>query len=277
MAIGLLVVFTVAIAVNIARGRRPDCRCFGKMHRATTGERALLRNAILIAVAGIVVADAWSQPAESAWNVLFDRAVGWVLVAVVAAAFLAVLIVRSDLVASRLRAIGWVRRLYKVTIVPVRARILAAIARRRVAHGKARQGPAIGSVAKYFMLPVVGGEVDRDSLLEPNRPVLLVFVDPASGNWDELLSDVADWRARHSARLNVAVVSRGTAKENAQRINGHGPVLLQNHREMLEAYKVDAFPTAVLIGPDARVAAVAVGERDRIRELVAQTVSEPQT
>ena len=36
-ALALLLVFVAGISVNLARGRRPDCHCFGQLHSAPAG------------------------------------------------------------------------------------------------------------------------------------------------------------------------------------------------------------------------------------------------
>lgn len=51
MALGLLVVFTVLIALRLAQGRRPPCACFGAMTAKPIGAGHLIRNAVFIAVA----------------------------------------------------------------------------------------------------------------------------------------------------------------------------------------------------------------------------------
>jgi uncharacterized membrane protein YphA (DoxX/SURF4 family) len=54
-ALALLATFTAAIGLNMALGRRPDCRCFGPLHIATIGWRALSRNLLLIVLAGVIL------------------------------------------------------------------------------------------------------------------------------------------------------------------------------------------------------------------------------
>src|SRR3712207_2888226 len=54
-ALGLLGLFTVGIGANLARGRRPECRCFGQLHSAPAGWSTLLRNGALAVVAAFVV------------------------------------------------------------------------------------------------------------------------------------------------------------------------------------------------------------------------------
>ena len=53
-ALGLLL-FEVGISVNLARGRKPDCHCFGQLHSAPAGWKTLARNGVLAAIAGFVL------------------------------------------------------------------------------------------------------------------------------------------------------------------------------------------------------------------------------
>src|SRR6266446_5527282 len=46
---------TLAVGLNMAAGRRPDCRCFGSLHVATIGWRVLSRNLLLMALAAVVL------------------------------------------------------------------------------------------------------------------------------------------------------------------------------------------------------------------------------
>ena len=51
VALGVLVVFTVLIAVRLAQGRRPACACFGSVSAQPIGPMHLVRNGFFIAVA----------------------------------------------------------------------------------------------------------------------------------------------------------------------------------------------------------------------------------
>src|SRR3712207_6619604 len=64
-ALGLLLLFIAGIAINLARGRSPDCHCFGQLHSAPVGSSTLLRNVALAAVASFVVWQARSDPGPS--------------------------------------------------------------------------------------------------------------------------------------------------------------------------------------------------------------------
>jgi hypothetical protein len=72
-ALVLLLVFVVAIAANLMRGNRPECRCFGQLSSKPLGWRTLGRTGLLAAVAAMVVvagrgsagasvAEAWTVP-----------------------------------------------------------------------------------------------------------------------------------------------------------------------------------------------------------------------
>jgi uncharacterized membrane protein YphA (DoxX/SURF4 family) len=54
----LLGVFNVAVALSLARGRRPNCHCFGRVRSETVSSRTLVRNGVLMAVALFVLARA---------------------------------------------------------------------------------------------------------------------------------------------------------------------------------------------------------------------------
>src|SRR4028118_1258148 len=52
-ALALLLLFVAGIGANLARGRKPDCHCFGQLHSSPAGWSTLLRNGMLAAVAGL--------------------------------------------------------------------------------------------------------------------------------------------------------------------------------------------------------------------------------
>jgi uncharacterized membrane protein YphA (DoxX/SURF4 family) len=55
VALFLLVVFTVLVARNVARGRRPPCLCFGQSSGSPMGPGTVVRNLLLMAPAIVVV------------------------------------------------------------------------------------------------------------------------------------------------------------------------------------------------------------------------------
>src|SRR5690349_7536129 len=45
-ALALLLIFVTGIGYNLARGRTPDCHCFGQLHSAPAGWSTLIRNLV---------------------------------------------------------------------------------------------------------------------------------------------------------------------------------------------------------------------------------------
>src|SRR5215213_11281842 len=69
-AVGLLVLFVVGISINLARGKKPDCHCFGQLHSAPAGWKTLARNGVLAAVAGFILLAGYeggTGPSAVAW------------------------------------------------------------------------------------------------------------------------------------------------------------------------------------------------------------------
>ena len=55
-ALVLLVSFTVVVATQLARGRRPPCACFGQLSARPIGPATLVRNLVLVALAAVGLA-----------------------------------------------------------------------------------------------------------------------------------------------------------------------------------------------------------------------------
>src|SRR5215203_3550116 len=58
-ALALLLVFIVGIGLNLARGHKPDCHCFGQLHSAPAGWKTLARNGALATLAGFLAWRGW--------------------------------------------------------------------------------------------------------------------------------------------------------------------------------------------------------------------------
>ena len=60
-ALGLLLLFVMGISINLARGKKPECHCFGQLHSAPAGWKTLARNGVLAAVAGFVLWEGYDR------------------------------------------------------------------------------------------------------------------------------------------------------------------------------------------------------------------------
>jgi methylamine dehydrogenase accessory protein MauD len=274
-ALALLLLFIVGIGINLARGRKPDCRCFGQLHSAPVGWRTLGRNGVLAVVAGVVV---W-QGKEGAG----PSVVGW-LGALSTVQLLA--LIGGLLVLGLLAAEGWllVHLLHQNGRILVRLEALEGrlVSGEGAAHAQdgAQQAPGlpVGAEAPTFNLQGLYGEtLTLEALRAPGRPVLLLFTDPNCGPCTAMLPEIGRWQQEYAEKLTISLISRGTPEENRTRSSEHGlvNVLLQEDWEVGEAYQAYGTPSAVIVGPDGEVGSPVAGGSVAIESLVARTVGAP--
>lgn len=260
-ALVLLLLFTVGIGANLARGRRPSCRCFGQLRSEPTSWKTLVRNGLLAAVAVFVV---WwgsdgAGPSAVGWLAELSAAQGAVLIGGLAV---------SGVVAAQWWLLLHLLRRYGLLLGRVEA----------LEGEETLEGLPVGEVAPDFALPGLHGEaLTLESLRAPERPLVLLFVDPDCDPCKELFPDVGHWQAEHSDKLSVAFVSRGEPEENSTMALEHDltDVLLQEDWEVGSAYQVDGTPSAVLVRPDGTIGGSALEGVDDVRDFLARTVEEP--
>lgn len=268
-ALVLLLTFTGGIGVNLARGRKPECHCFGQLHSRPVGWRTLVRNVLFAACAGFIVWRGRGNPGPGVLEVVGNWTGGHpvtlifaivVLVALAAGGWLIFhllrqhgrLLLRIDNLEFRLNASG-------IAIDPTPTQVAA--------------GLPVGSPAPSFELPLLSGErLTLDALRKGGKPVLLIFSDPNCTPCDALLPEVAFWERKYASDLTLALVSRGTVEANRAKASARGlkNVLIQQDREVAEKYRAEATPSAVLIHPDGSIGThLAIGPQV-ITELVSQ-------
>ena len=175
-ALALLSLLSAAVAASLARGRRPDCHCFGALKSEPIGARTLVRNAALAAIAGVLAL----EPAT--WSVDLapgSFAAGFGLAAALAAPLVVVLLrrhgralTRGDLLAAELGARGIV-----------------------VDEELGASGVA-GLLAPDFR--ALAG------LPAADRPLIAVFTSRGCAACAELEPRLAEWRRRHGGVLDLA-------------------------------------------------------------------------
>jgi uncharacterized membrane protein YphA (DoxX/SURF4 family)/peroxiredoxin len=231
----LLLAFIWGIANALRRGEAPDCHCFGQLHSAPAGPSTLVRNAVLAALATVVVVKA---PGAALDDWVSARS-GAELVAV-GAGIAAIVLGAAWLYMWRERR-GLKRQLS-------RAQRLAT---------SAAPGVPIGSPAPSFSLPDLrGNTVTLDSLLERQRPLLLVFVSPGCEQCVELLPKLSRWQRSLADRLTLVLVSTGSPERNVPIFEQYGmsEVLLQEFMEVSDAFRIRGTPSAVFITSEGTVA-----------------------
>jgi methylamine dehydrogenase accessory protein MauD len=256
-ALVLLLLFVGGISANLARGRKPECHCFGQLHSEPAGWKTLVRNGVLAAVAGFVVWWGYGGAGPSA--------VGWL--GDLSAAQIAVLIV--GLAVLGLVAAQW---LFLLHLLRQYGRLLARVESLE-GEGPA-EGLSVGETAPDFELPSLDGNtVTLESLRASGKPVVLLFTSPDCGPCVEIFPQIEQWQAKHSATLTIAVVSEGDRGQNATMASEHAltNVLLQEDWEVGEAYGADWTPSAVLIYPDGTMGSPMHGGTREVMEFLART------
>lgn len=246
-AVVLLLVFSAGVAFALSQGRTPDCNCFGQVSSSQIGPRTLVRNGVLVVLAGFA---AWQAPGSSlsSWTQDAHAANLVAGLAVLTAALLA------------------------VSTVHFRSRV----------HQMSADGPTagaaddllqIGTPAPDFdLLSLDGASVSRDQLLERGRPLVLVFASPTCGPCRALMPELARWYAALNERLTIvvieAMVQDPAALAQQMHALGDFPVLVEEGRDVASAYKSRVTPTAIGISPEGRVVELLVPGQNQIEALV---------
>jgi thiol-disulfide isomerase/thioredoxin len=233
-ALALLAAFIAGIVRALAHGDQPDCHCFGQIHSAPAGRATLARNGLLAAGATVVVVYG-SGPAIDTWVSARSP---------------------SELVAIAACICALAAVAYAWSVRRDLQRLERDLETARKAAAFRRGGLPVGYDAPVFALPDLQDErITLTSLLETGKPVLLMFMSPGCGPCAALMPRVHEWQQTLSERLTIAVLSTGTAEQNAvYEEHGLEHVLLQRGMEVADQFGVTGTPSAVFVSHDGKIA-----------------------
>ncbi len=277
-ALALLSLFILGISINLARGRKPDCHCFGQLHSAPAGWKTLARNGVLAAVAGFVLWAGYERgagPSAVAWLGALSTAQlqgllgGAVVLALLAGQwwFLVHLLRQNGRLLVRLEAVE--------TSLATDGSVVGPSQNGSTVDQT--EGLPVGSEAPQFSLTGLYGEsLTLEALRSSGKPVMMLFTDPGCGPCNAMLPEVGRWQEEHTNKLTLALISRGEVEENKTKASEHAldNVVLQKDWEVSEAYEVRGTPSAVLISADGKVASAVAGGAEGIRGLLSYAVGE---
>lgn len=249
-ALALLLLFIAAIGWNLLRGRQPACRCFGQVSARPVGVSTLVRNGLLAAIAGFLIAnDAPTTGfADLFSSIEFLKTVATGLGIVV----FATLAMGSWLVLNLMQQQG--RLLLRLETLEHRLGGHDARPHEMRTPVAAVSGLPVGAKAPDFELPglLEQAAMSMTDLLSHGHPTMLVFSDPSCGPCNELMPAIAAWQKELENRITVAFVNRGDRKANEEKAAALGlkNVLLQAGDEVATRFEVYGTPSAVLVGPD---------------------------
>jgi thiol-disulfide isomerase/thioredoxin/uncharacterized membrane protein YphA (DoxX/SURF4 family) len=254
-ALALLLVFIAGISNSLAHGSTPDCNCFGQIAAEPISSRTIIRNAILAAIAVLVVVNG-AGSSLLAWT--GSRTLSEDIALLLALAVTAAVVMVIDLRRERATLTKGVDQL-----------------RRRI--GTLPRDLPLGLAAPTFELSdVQGNTVTLESLCARGRPVILVFVGPNCGSCVELFPELARWNSALADEVTFAVISNGglAAAQIAEHLRPLGDVtsLVQQGQEIADSYRILATPTAIAIDPRGMVASVPAGGAHEIEALIRVTL-----
>jgi peroxiredoxin len=272
----LMGLFTVAIAINLIRGRKPDCHCFGQLTAEPIGWSTAGRNLVLVALGLFVFAEGFAAAQLSAVEWVTALRAAEIANLIVAAAALTLSSITIWLLMQLLGQHGrLLNRLESLeTAIANSGGVLPSPAAPSV-PSTPQVGLAPGSAAPAFRLKGLYDEdITLDSLRASGKSQLLLFADPNCGPCTALMPDVGRWQRELQGDLSVVVISRGESDENRAKRGEYGltQVLLQNDREVSEAYQAWGTPSAVLVRADGTIGSYVAQGSEAIRALVSRQI-----
>ncbi|MGN6030103.1 MAG: redoxin domain-containing protein [Thermomicrobiales bacterium] len=273
----LMLVFMGGIARQMQQGNSPDCHCFGQLHSAPAGPRALARNAVFAAAAAILVLFGWNDPGVSIGGWFGDRTgveLTLLVVSLVAIAAIALLgWTVLQLMSQAGRLLSRIETLEGAMGIDPETAPTTSTAEHSASPSQQGAEPAnlaVGSVAPDFTLPDLAGQpVSLASLRAGGLPLLLIFTSPSCTPCTRLMPDIARWQREGGQRLRTVVVARGEPAVNAAKANDAGVtgVLLQPEREISLAFGATSTPSAVIVMPDGRIGSALARGATAVRAL----------
>lgn len=237
-AAALLTLFTAAMLVNLRKGRRPDCRCFGQVKAAPIGWDSVSRNVVLAVAAGLVAS---AGPGEfvaggtlARWTASFQASSSGVKMAVVYVAVIGAVVGYQLLRPAR----------------PARKQ-------RETPRKGAPDPPPEPEVRRVLTTTAAaeeelrvagGGATTLAAATAGDRPLLVLFVTPGCGACERLLPHVMGLLKAQEA-LGLVAVSTGKFEAAKEKADGFGlpGMLVPRDAAVPEAFEVTSYPSALLM------------------------------
>lgn len=244
----LLLIFICGVLNALRLGRRPNCGCFGGFRPRPVGGSTLIRNGVLVAFCGAIVAFGPGPAVDHWWG---SHNAGQIALLGIAILGSAAALIFGDAMISRAAAEG------------------------RASRASGPVGPSIGDPAPEFRTSDIDGRPQTLlSLRAPGEPVVLVFASPDCGSCVSVLSQLARWQVTMTGRLRITVVGSGSATQAilVREQYGLASVLLDDNRDISQEYGVHVTPTAFAISPEGLITSGPAIGYDAVEDLIRLTL-----
>jgi peroxiredoxin len=261
-ALVLLLAFLGAVTVNLLRGRRPACGCFGQRATTPIGWSTVIRNSMLAMTAAVVVLSGPERSGPGFAALVGVRGPAGVLALVGTVSGLALVTGVGWVVAHLVRQQGRLLRRLEV----VEAAVHHEVVDREPDTRWHQWESMVGQPAPPLRLPDLNDRLVDLAELRGQR-TLVLFWNTSCGFCNQMLPDLRRWDATPppgSPRL--LVVSHGPV-ETHRSMGLRSTVVLDNAHSAAAAFGARGTPSAVLLDSELTIASdVAVG-RDAVMAL----------
>ncbi len=245
-ALALLLLFVAGIGLNLARGHKPDCHCFGQIHSAPAGWRTLARNGVLAILAGFLVWQGWTGDVG-------PSAVSWAgTLPTVQLLGLVVGVLVFGLLVHRIQQSGYFGAAPSQNAVSALPRGTCGSVRHN-GNGVQQNMPAakkIGEPApKIEIFNRQSGETINLWSIQ-GQETLVIFYNPNCSFCQQMLPELKQWEEDPPEEApDLLVISTGTNE-----LGLDSPVLFDRTFVIFEGFGAGETPSAVLVDAEGKIA-----------------------
>jgi thiol-disulfide isomerase/thioredoxin/uncharacterized membrane protein YphA (DoxX/SURF4 family) len=258
----ILLVFIAGMIYQMAKGKAPECHCFGQLHSEPVSKKSLIRNVVFAALALIL---AVQGPDDQGLSLVDDDVNKLQLIFEIATVgLLAAAILYLKQVSGQQAEI-----LRRLGVLDLAAGIDEPVKRNEA--GDPNDGLPIGAPLPGFAIPDLNGKMVRlEDFVADDKPLLFFFVSPTCDPCEALLPEIEEWEAELGDRLSIVFVSSGERDENVKKFGSKpGRVfLIEPEREFAGLVNARWTPTALFVNSDGNVASHIAAGDTAIRRLL---------
>jgi peroxiredoxin len=268
-ALALLVTFLLGIGVTLARGRKPDCHCFGQLHSKPISAGLMARNAGLALVPCFLLYQGPHQPAFS--SRLAGLTPTTTLLLVIGLVFLGLFALQGFLIMQLTHQSG-----------RVMLRLEAVEKQLGIKPESTGNAPAIpeglpaGDPAPAFTLESAdGAPVPLADLWSGDKPAILVFTKSECTPCSALMPEIAQWQRDYSPHFRLAVIAGGEPVQSIAKAKEHNlnTLLLDESGQVFTAYRAVVTPAAVMVQSGGAIGSSMMFGSAAVRTLFAAVVN----